>query len=481
MLPLILSLLFALDMPNEMLYLDIDSDIANMLPGKNPAFLSIDNIPYNFAFRYHFRHDGGSDKLPFTPDAKAYHNISAVAYKEMDNGLLFGGRFAYRDETRKNKLFLHNAENYLDIPFYFGDSTAGDFRLNGIDWNMLLAYPLSSKLRFGMDVFYNVDEQMKTAFPKPNVKRNDVHVRPGISYRSGNFAAGFCASYFNYKEQMYTRKYVLEQGRTPIFMRIRGLDRPVLSYAQTSEERLQSIGGIGVSGNINMSGILLLEAMIEQSSADIVEGGADPVPQGNWDQLRYAWRAEIRKKSGMLAGSGLYVEHNTRQSEGFHPTLNQQIFNGFYRHIEGGLQLHYQANPVESLYAGMSYLMDDYKREDNFFGLLHYVPLRKIKAEVRYAQKGQMIDFDFGLSYTEDLPFGDPVVYADKTGEYYTVISAEELKWWLRDRRCISADMQLVLPFYGKKLALRGTYTLLMPINSDQRFHYAETGIAYLF
>ncbi len=65
------TLLFSRDMPNEMLYLDIDTDIADMLPGKNPAFMSTDNIPYNYAFRYQFRNDGGSDRLPYTPAVKA--------------------------------------------------------------------------------------------------------------------------------------------------------------------------------------------------------------------------------------------------------------------------------------------------------------------------------------------------------------------------------------------------------------------------
>jgi hypothetical protein len=473
--------LTAQNMQNERLYLDIDTEIADKLPGRNPAYIHSDNIPFDYAFTYQFRHDGGSDRLPYTPSVKAYQNLSATAYREMDNGMLFAGRFAYRYEQRKDKLFLHNAENYLDIPFYFGDSTAGDFRLNGIDWNVIFVYPLSSRLRVGLDIFYNVDEQMKTTFPKPSVKRNDVHVRPGISYRSKNFTAGLCASYFNYKEQMYTRKYILEQGRTPIFMRIRGLDKPVLSYAQTSEERLQSISGGGVSANIDLSGRLLLEGFVEKAAAGIADGGSYPVPQGNWELLRYFYRVELRSRSGLLRNGGLYFEQNSLISAGFHPTLNERIYASVVRSMEGGLILPYRRSSAESLTGTLSYLIEEYKREDNFFGLLHYIPSHVLQAEVCYVYRGTTAEFELDLQYSEDICIGDPVVYAGLTGEYYSAISEAELAWHLVDRRQLRADLQITFPFYGRKLAVKGSYTHVMPLDDDRRFHYAETGIAYIF
>lgn len=478
---LITAFLFSRDINNERLFLDIDTDITNGLPGRNPAFLHGENVPFNYAFSYRLRHDGGEDRLPYTPGLKRYQNLGVTAYTEMENGMFFAGRFSYRYEQRKDKLFLHNAENYLDMPFYFGDSTSGGFDLNGIDWNVIFSYPLSSRWRAAVDIFYNVDEQFKTVFPKPNVKRNDVHLRPGLAYQGESLQFGVTGSFFRYRELMNTRKYVLEQGRSPVFMRIRGLDRPLLTYAQTSEERLQSIDGKGISANLDLSGILLLETFYERSHAGIVDGGSYPEAQGNWDLDRFSWRVALRKTSPRSGISELFFEQNTRRGNGFHPTLDRRIYAMYYRAMEGGISLPYRSGPGESLNATLSYLIEDYRREDNFFGLLQYVPAHMLLMEIRYRKIGAKADFEMNLQYAEDIYIGEAVIYAERSGDYYADISAAELAYHLTDRRQLGAEIQISVPFYGRRLAIKGSYTNVMPLNSDARFHYAETGISYIF
>ncbi|MDX9779659.1 MAG: hypothetical protein RBT66_01325, partial [bacterium] len=473
--------LFAQDINNERLFLDIDTDITDALPGRNPAFLHRENIPFNYAFSYRLRHDGGQDRLPYTPALKLYQNLSATAYMEMENGLFFAGRFAYRHEQRKDKLFLHNAENYLDMPFYFGDSTSGDFNLNGIDWNLIFSYPLSSRWRAAADIFYNVDEQFKTVFPKPNVKRNGVHLRPALAYRGKSLQFGVTGSFFRYRELMNTRKYVLEQGRSPIFIRIRGLDRPLLTYAQTSEERLQSIDGKGVSANLDLGGILLLESFYERSHAGIVDGGSYPEAQGNWELDRFSWRAALRKTGPRSGVSELFFEQHLRKGSGLHPTLDRRIYASYYRAMEGGISLPYRRSPGESFTGTVSYLIEDYKREDNFYGLLQYIPAHMLKMEFIYRKSGKKADFEMNLQYAEDICIGEAVVYTEMSGDYYADISAAELAYQLTDRRQLGAELQISIPFNGRQLAFRGSYINVMPLNSDARFHYAESGISYIF
>lgn len=199
---------------SESLFLDINSTITADLPMQNPAYLNSETSPYNYAFSYSYLNAGGDYKLPFAPRAKNYHSIEVSAYQEMGGGLYFGGRFAYRNEERLDKLWLHNAETNIDVPFFFGDSSSGNFNLNGIDWNVLFSYPISKNIRIAMDIFYNVDEQFKSVFPKPNSKRNDLHLRPAIALNRDNFRLGFSGSYFNFKEEIETKKYSLEQNRT---------------------------------------------------------------------------------------------------------------------------------------------------------------------------------------------------------------------------------------------------------------------------
>ncbi|MDX9777606.1 MAG: hypothetical protein RBT43_02465, partial [bacterium] len=473
--------LFAQDINNERLFLDIDTDITDALPGRNPAFLHRENIPFNYAFSYRLRHDGGEDRLPYTPALKRYQNLGVTAYTEMENGMFFAGRFSYRYEQRRDKLFLHNAENYLDMPFYFGDSTSGGFDLNGIDWNVIFSYPLSARWRAGVDVFYNVDEQFKTVFPKPNIKRNDVHLRPALAYQGESLQFGVTASFFRYRELMNTRKYVLEQGRSPVFMRIRGLDRPVLTYAQTSEERLQSIGGNGISANLDLGGILLLETFYERSHAEIVDGASYPEAQGNWDLDRFSWRLALRKTTRRSGISELFFEQHIRKGNGFHPTLDQRIYALYYRAMEGGISLPYSSSPGESLNATISYLIEDYKREDNFFGLLQYVPAHMLRMEINYKISGMKADFEMDLQYAEDICIGEPVVYSDLSGDYYAGISAAELAYYLKDRRELGVEMRIGFPFYGRRLLIDGSYTNIIPQDSDARFHYAETGLTFVF
>ncbi|MCK4813136.1 MAG: hypothetical protein KAT14_04285, partial [Candidatus Marinimicrobia bacterium] len=160
----------------EYYYLDIGSNLTSLLSQRNPAYLSPETQPFAYAFSYQLNNAGGNYRLPFTPESKTYQNISVTAFQNMQNEITFAVRFAYRYEQRKNKLWLHNAENNLNIPFYFADSSIGDFTLNGIDWNIIFSYPLTQHIRIAVDVFYNVDEQFKSVFPKPNIKRNDLHL-----------------------------------------------------------------------------------------------------------------------------------------------------------------------------------------------------------------------------------------------------------------------------------------------------------------
>ena len=53
-------------------------------------------------------------------------------------------------------------------------------------------------------------------------------------------------------------------------MRIRGLDRSILTHAETSEERLQTTTGYGFSYNFNLGGHLLYEMDYEDAQTAIV-------------------------------------------------------------------------------------------------------------------------------------------------------------------------------------------------------------------
>ena len=474
------GLAFSQWMSNERLFLDIGTAGAPCLSGSNAAYLTEANLPYAYAFTYRYDNGGGEFRLPFQPRIKSYHNMSVSAFRKMDNGMLFGGRFAYRYEERRDKLWLHNAEDHLQIPFYFADSSTGDFALNGIDWNVLLSYPLTPKLRAGVNVFYNVDEQYKSVFPKPNVKRNNFRIRPGLAVSGKNAHVGIRGTFFQYKENMETKKYSLEQGKTPTFMRIRGLDRPVMSYAETSEERLESILGWGFSADADLGGILLLEGQYERSNADIVDGGSYPVPQGNWGLQRYYYRAELRMFGKRRAGAEFFFHQDGTHARGFHPELGERIYAGDLRRYEGGVNIPYRHSAGEVWTGTVSWAAGERKREDNFLGILYYIPASTLHIGMRYTKHGAPVDFAFSLAY-ETTFAGPATTFGGDTAGYYDTVTAAEIAWYARDRRNIRAEGRIAFPAGRRRLELRASWERVMPLYGGEDFHYAQTSLSWIF
>ncbi len=461
---------------NEKLFLDIEADFLSFLPNRNPAYLNNEVMPYSYAFTYRYDNNAGDYRLPFTPSGKSYQNIAVSAFREMKSGVIFAGRFAYRYEQRKDKKWLHNAENHLHIPFYFADSSTGDFILNGIDWNMLFSYPLSKNIHAGLNIFYNVDEQFKSVFPKPNIKRNSVHIHPALAFSAEHSRLGLRGSFFQYKQDMDTKRYRLEQGKTPTFMRIHGLDKPLMTYAKTSEERLQNIRGWGLSADMDLARILMFKTNYEYAKTDITDGGAYPVPQGRWDITRFYYRADLYP--GCKAN--LFFQQQISRSEGFHPDLDRRIYARSYRQSKGGLTIPYRQSNGEMWSGTVSYAFEEVKREDNFLGLLDYFPSNSLYLGMRYDHERKFLQYGFNIAY-ENIDVGQEIIYNDITGWYYTEITEKEIAYYRQDRRKISASLRLLFPLGSNQFEISASCTAVRPKNIAKSYHFAQTRLTMLF
>ncbi|MBN2780550.1 MAG: hypothetical protein JXR21_01135 [Candidatus Marinimicrobia bacterium] len=471
------SLAFAQMSTPEYHFLDIRSAL---IPG-NPALLTVGEIPCDFVFSYLNDREGGDYRLPFTPEGKNYYGTSATAYKAMANGAVFAGRFAYRYERRINKLWLHNAENHLNIPLYFADSTSGDFELNGIDWNILFSYPLGEHVRAGVDVFYNVDEQFKTVFPMPNIKRNDLNIRPAIAFLNERSQLGITGSFFSYIEDMNTKKYVLEQGRTPVFLRIRGLDRPLVTRAETSEERLQNIRGYAAALNFDLRGRLLFDSNIERSSARVFDGGTERVPQGSWDMTRLYCRVDLRRDITRTFGSGVFYRLYLNTAEAMHPTLGRRMYGYAERLFEAGLVLPYRSDAGESWTGSVSGSFADMLFEDNFLGLLHYFPGYTLHMNMQYRYSRRDVTYSFEMGYDEDIGSHTDIIYDDLADWYYELITRREIAYYSQNLRQLHLSLSVRFPFREQAVEVRGSYTGIIPKNSETRYRLSQLGVAYIF
>ncbi|RKY51260.1 MAG: hypothetical protein DRP86_01920, partial [Candidatus Neomarinimicrobiota bacterium] len=248
----------------------------------NPASL-VAPAPNGSWYRYGFNNISGSIHHPFESGAATYHTLTAAGYKTLTNKTLFSGTFSYRENREYDRLFRHNSTLNGQIPVYLADSTAGDWHMSGIQWTLDVQQPLSESLSGGLGLTYLVDEHIKQNFPKPGVKRNGYELTSGILYRSGRQAMSLSAALFEFKEEIETVKYSLEQNLTPVFMLFRGFNHPVYYRGQTSYERLQTRQGFSVSAGIETTlparTTLKGEVTAEWSRGEAEDEGTDAIPQ----------------------------------------------------------------------------------------------------------------------------------------------------------------------------------------------------------
>jgi hypothetical protein len=263
-------------------------------------------------------------------------------------------------------------------------------------------------------------------------------------------------------------------------MRIRGLDRSLLTYAETSEKRLQNIQGFGFSANFNLGNKLLSETNYEQSQAQITDGGAYPVEQGNWDMTRFYYRVDLKSKVTSFLNIDLFFKQYWSNVNGFHPTLNAQIYNSSHRHFEGGLSLPYQAKMNEKWTGNISYLFSDIRREDNFLGLSHYIPWNTLHIGMEYDLQVKAVGLSFNVALNS-IKVGDVVEYNDMSDWYYQMITAEEIVYYSQDRNIIHAGLKITFPVKDIFIALSGTYQNVSPINLDAKYHSLQTQIDIMF
>ncbi len=59
---------------------------------------------------------------------------------------------------------------------------------------------IKNKLNYGVSFFYNVDEQMKTVFPKPIIKRSDFTVQLFSGIKTNNIISTIYGKYLILKK-----------------------------------------------------------------------------------------------------------------------------------------------------------------------------------------------------------------------------------------------------------------------------------------
>lgn len=335
----------------------------------NPASL-VTSDPNGSWYRYGLTNISGSIHHPFEPDAATFHTITAAGYKALKDGTLFSGTFSYRENREYDRLFRHNSTLNAGIPIYLADSTTGDWHMSGIQWTLDIQKPLSESLSGGLGLTYLVDEQIKQNFPKPGVKRNGYELISGLYYHSEKQALSLAASLFEFKEEIETVKYSLEQNLTPVFMLYRGFSQPVFYRGQTSYERLQTRQGFSLSAGMKTTlpaeSSLKGEVSAEWSQGEAEDEGTDAIPQGSWTTRRINWDFAVQMHQSSFVSPVLSAEGHTVMSEATHPDFPLTLYEGNLTEVTAfaGINLGY----TSFLTAGVNLEGFETWREDSFHG-----------------------------------------------------------------------------------------------------------------
>ena len=388
-----------------------------------------DNETYT---KYSFQYDGfnGNFKLPFESEKKDHLSLTASGGKYFKKGQFISGDFSYHNQLIFNKKWVHNSVPYTGMPFFIADSSVGNFKLNGISWNLnIVNEVIKNKLNYGVSFFYNVDEQMKTVFPKPIIKRSDFTVQLFSGIKTNNIISTIYGKYFNFKENIKTSRYSLEQGMTPIFIKIRNMDNPFVYYGETSEERLVSLQGYTCGINFKSPKRLRILAEYEYATAQNEDGGANMEEQGSWFSNRFLYDAELKLKVKNIEISG-FSNAMLNEQIAKYPDWNVETYEYKRKDFTNGIGINYHFGERMFIKHGMYYSLYRFKRIDKFTGVLQYFPSSSLKAtiDINYAMSNKL-NSNIYLSLKSVTP-DDNIIYDDLTGWYYNSITKEEKQYY---------------------------------------------------
>lgn len=398
---------------------------------------------------------------------------TAYGTKLLGEKTLFSGSFAYRTQSVAGKMWSQNRQPYSGMPFVLADSSTGSWQLNGLIWNVEVSRELISDHLFGgLSVFYNVDESYKDIFPRPQDSHRDLMVAGSLGMiTSGDARFGMMLKYSNMQESMRTWKYSLDQEKTPIFFKPRGLDVPLIFRGETSEERLYTIKGLTFSVDGSLQNIIAEQLNFAGnygfSFADNVDGGAYPIDQGSWKDNYVSYSTDIvfdinSRIDVVLLSDGLYRYHMAE-----HPDFELEIFEGTERKLSAGGEIMFGTANGFRLSPSVKMSSQTLKRVDNFNGILDYFPGTLWRMQVGI-ELPEQIFCAFRCSFGSDVYSAreGEVYLPATTGFYYQTVTAIDELYYHTDYRSYRFAETLS---FGKKqrYSLMLEYLRMMPENSE--------------
>ena len=444
----------------------------------NPSWNFIDDSVTSVKYSFQTLSTNGNFRRAMDPNGISDNYWTASGSKYLGEKSLFYGSFSYRLKNDKDKMWAQNRQPYTSLPFILADSSTGDWELNGLMWNVDISRELiRDKLYSGLSIFYNVDERYQDIFPRPRANHRDMFVNTGIGYiKDEKSRIGTMVKYYNIQESLTTSKYSLDQEKTPIFYKFRGLDTPLIFRGETSEERLYSIEGASlmIDGLVKHFDLADIDFSVNYgiSHADNVDGGAYPIKQGKWRNQYGSYSLTLLFALGNTNCLKLFSNGFTRNLDAEHPDLHLDIYSEKEKIFNGGVTLDMGRQHGWMLSPTAEFLSRSFKRVDTFNGILDYFPgrLGRFYLKMDIPDRG-FTDFNLGVGF-DKYRVGDDKVYIPRNvGFFYQNVTMTDESYYSSDYSAFRISEQLS---FGKKrrYLLVLDYLRIMP-DSDM-FNYRE-------
>jgi len=445
----------------------------------NPAWNLLDESTRSVKYSIQSRSSAGDFRRRLDPAGIRDYYWTAEGSRQLGAKSLFSGSFSYRFQNARDKMWAHNRQPYSGLPFVLADSTTGDWELNGLMWNVNISRELiRDRIYGGLAVFYNVDEEYQSIFPRPKANHRDMLINAGLgAVTARNSRLGLMIKYYNIQESLHTSKYSLDQEKTPIFYKLRGLDMPLIFRGQTSEERIYSIEGISlvVDGTLQRIDPVTIDfsASYGASKADNVDGGAYPIDQGSWNDEYADYALQMKFLPWHPHDIILFSRGFRRSHRATHPDRNLEIYAEERREISAGLTVHLRTKRGWRLSPTFEMRSDYIKRVDSFNGILDYFPGTMGKYSLALDMPDRKwIDVTLGFGFDRYLARDSEIYIPQNVGFYYQTLTAADELYYSSDYSALRASNMIS---FGKKrrYSLALEYLRLIPERTDD-FDFRE-------
>lgn len=416
------------------------SEVNSYYFGGNPAQLNFSIEDELLSLSSNNYYDEGSFKKFIDPTSTRNYILSASGKKGITENQNFKGSFGFHRNERVDWQWLFTRDYNSGNPFLLGDSTTGKSRINGIVMNAEYSARLTENLNFGANLFYGVDEALKTVSPRPTAIHRDIKGRVGVNYSLfSNFSAGLFVEVADNNERISYREDEGAITQETIIMKFKGYDFPNI-FRKKTETRYSYFNGYKSGLTFEYlpfrNSVLTGYFSSGYEKNNVKDDAISPKSEGFWSDdvinggvqyyqiLSNSFQIGLVYKLNKNSGWGKYSPYNVlyydrdKTSHEIESGVSFQLLKQTYLGLELGLGAtnirendHYSS--VNSKSSSLSYLGRvgfTHKINDIFFSVLSYA------IKLNTISEGNITEASPGVYYTSfmkyDLLFEQTEYYA---------------------------------------------------------------------